>query len=497
MSHPTSKLIAGVAALTCAGLAALDLSLWRQRETAPRIENLQLALQDEDLRRQVVELLQAGTPGFYDSHNDPEVGRSLQPGEHLKNGVEITVNRFGLREREFEVPKPEGLVRVVLLGDSFVFGNEVHQDQRFGVVLEEALRSRCVGPAPELEVLHFGVGSWNLLGECAFLRRQLSLVDPDLVIHLTVGNDVDDASASRGFGVMSKFSARYRERTDSLVKVSHPRHELNAGGSNHLLHELDAESRTRFDEISRELGRLSRAVERRGRYLFVVHMSTEASAARSLARELRPEQVVLFPSTLHDDTSLWVSAGDSHWNRRGHELAAQMLYTRIRADGLLDLELAPWPEAEQTAAAYLPLGVQEALLPRPNPIWTQEARVDASLDASDMSAEGSHVYAGIDRAGLVSPYASLTLLRAGRTLRLLGECLPRPELDGATVRVEVEQVPVGEFRLEAGRPIDLEFDVSAPDGDYVNVRLVADDYAYAGESLQHCVVFQLKRIWIE
>lgn len=497
MSHPTSKLIATAAAVACAGLAALDLSLWREREAAPRIENLQLALQDPELRSQVIEVLQASTPGFYDTHNDADVGRSLQPGNHEKNGIEFTVNRFGLREREYELPKPEGLVRVVLLGDSFVFGNESRQDDRFGVFLEAALRERCAAGSPDIEVLHFGVGSWNLLGECAFLRRQLSLVQPDLVIHLAVGNDIDDTSAARGFGVMSKFSARYRERADSLVKVSHPRHELRANESNHLLHELDSESRTRFDEISRELGRLSRAVERTGRYLFVVHLSTEASAARSLARELRPEQVVIFPSAFHDDTSLWVSETDSHWNRRGHQLAASMLYSRIQKDGLLPVELEPWPEADATAETYLPLGVQEALLPRPSPTWTEETRVDASLDASDMRAEAAHVYAGIDLAGLVSPHASLTLLRAGTTLRLTGAGLPRPELDGLTLRVEVEHEPVGEFRFDSAADLDLRYDVSSFESEYVNVRLISDDHAYVGEDLQHCVSFQLKRIWIE
>ena len=105
--------------------------------------------------------------------------------------------------------------RVVLLGDSFVFGNSVRAEDRFGVLLEKELSARSRSTTETgIEVLHIGIGSWNTRAQCSFLRRQLSDYDPDLVVQVFIGNDLDDNYGVRGFGTLADFdpkSARQRE----------------------------------------------------------------------------------------------------------------------------------------------------------------------------------------------------------------------------------------------------------------------------------------------
>ncbi len=105
--------------------------------------SLQQVLDDPRVRRQVISELVFEAKGIWDSHNDPDVGRVLQPMLDRQDGRvgRIASNRFGMREREYAVPKPPGLIRVVILGDSLVYGLGVREEDRVGVFLEEYLNA--------------------------------------------------------------------------------------------------------------------------------------------------------------------------------------------------------------------------------------------------------------------------------------------------------------------------------------------------------------------
>src|SRR5260221_544201 len=88
-----------------------------------------------------------------------------------RGGKVVDSNELGLRERSFELQKPDGVTRVVILGDSFVMGYGVAADERVGTFLERLLRDHAHGAPGPIECLHFGVSTWNVVAECAFLRR--------------------------------------------------------------------------------------------------------------------------------------------------------------------------------------------------------------------------------------------------------------------------------------------------------------------------------------
>ena len=87
------------------GFLALSIAVWFVRPAPLKVD--QTALDDPRIRDRVVDLFASRVGGTYDSHNDPDVGRVLQKNlvgrEH--GSVTIDTNRFGLREREYPLPK--------------------------------------------------------------------------------------------------------------------------------------------------------------------------------------------------------------------------------------------------------------------------------------------------------------------------------------------------------------------------------------------------------
>ena len=88
-------------------------------------------------------------PELYRPSDDPRVLFEPRPGfDGFSEGVWLTTNSRGLRERELPLAKPAGARRVVFLGDSVTFGAGVNDDEPFPRLLEaastaaEAARSR-------------------------------------------------------------------------------------------------------------------------------------------------------------------------------------------------------------------------------------------------------------------------------------------------------------------------------------------------------------------
>jgi len=117
---------------------------------------------------------------------DQYCGTSLAPdfrGWWSKEGAaEIRTNSAGFRDREHSLAKPEDVLRVAVLGDSYVEAFQVSQDEMFGSVLEEELNSRQFAGDRKVEVLSFGVSGFGTAQELLMLRHHVWQFDPDIVL---------------------------------------------------------------------------------------------------------------------------------------------------------------------------------------------------------------------------------------------------------------------------------------------------------------------------
>lgn len=98
-------------------------------------------------------------------------------------------NSLGFREGEITA-KAEGVTRIVVIGDSFTYGQGVYRQERYTARLELAL-------GPQLEILNFGDPGGNYDAHLANMDLALAIAKPDVVILQWLFNDVQPADERR------------------------------------------------------------------------------------------------------------------------------------------------------------------------------------------------------------------------------------------------------------------------------------------------------------
>lgn len=95
-------------------------------------------------------------------------------------------NSHGQRDRERTLQKPDGVRRVLLLGDSVVEGYGLRESETISRQLEDLY------PDGSTEVLNFGVSAYCTRAEVELLEVKGLRFDPDVVVLVFVENDFDN-----------------------------------------------------------------------------------------------------------------------------------------------------------------------------------------------------------------------------------------------------------------------------------------------------------------
>jgi len=90
-------------------------------------------------------------------------------------------NSFGLRGPETTLEKPEGVYRVLFLGDSFAYGFGVEEANSFPRLVEKGLNEVFNGQ-PRIEVINAGIPGFSSILEYLYLKNEGFKFNPDLVI---------------------------------------------------------------------------------------------------------------------------------------------------------------------------------------------------------------------------------------------------------------------------------------------------------------------------
>lgn len=131
---------------------------------------------------------------------DPAVGFTMKWNDERKIVDAIArTDAFGQRVRVG--PEPEaGAPHVVLLGDSVAFGFGVADDQTFMHHLENQLAATLAEGAKRPIVTTIACPDWNNRAQIRYLQNHLGRVNPDVVILMSVTNDLDDQHHVNEFG---------------------------------------------------------------------------------------------------------------------------------------------------------------------------------------------------------------------------------------------------------------------------------------------------------
>jgi lysophospholipase L1-like esterase len=158
---------------------------------------------------------------------DPQRGLPPQTlrtkGTRYSWGVPIHNNRIGFRSREL-CPKPEGVFRIMVLGDSMTWGAGLPVSRRYSDILEQRL-NRSFG-AGRCEVHNFAVSGGPMILHARVLHYYLQSVDPDLIIVGFCYNDTQTILKGAPSPEQRRFDRRYgptlQKMKNGLARVGLP-----------------------------------------------------------------------------------------------------------------------------------------------------------------------------------------------------------------------------------------------------------------------------------
>jgi hypothetical protein len=159
--------------------------------------------------------------GFYEY--DPVLGwKGLSNAEGTlittESETEVRVNSVGLRDQEYDLTKPDGVTRIAVLGDSFVWGYGVEQDENFPAMLETQLNTAGY----PVEVLNFGLTGYGTDQHYLAYLEQARAYEPDIVILAFYENDVLEVANFSMYGYPKPFFELLENGELNLINVPVP-----------------------------------------------------------------------------------------------------------------------------------------------------------------------------------------------------------------------------------------------------------------------------------
>jgi hypothetical protein len=279
-------------------------------------------------------------PGIYSERNlfcryDSEIG--WVPLPHFKgvcNGsrtVHIQQNAMGFRDREHGAK--QGPVMAVL-GDSFVYGYDAEQNERFTELLQQRI--------PSWDIFNLGVSGYGTDQEYLLLRRYFSTVQPDVVLLVFSSNDPDDNKTNKRYGYYKPFFMVHEGRLElfgvpvpkclSYYPAEHPilfKSRLIVRGAEIVWRQIAWRWPTVHvpDPSGPLLAEVRNYVEANHAH-FVVAFAAYGPEQKKWCEQSQLNCIDV------SSAPVYPTAG-SHWTPEGHREAAEKMYTYLMQKGYL------------------------------------------------------------------------------------------------------------------------------------------------------------------
>jgi lysophospholipase L1-like esterase len=270
---------------------------------------------------------------------NPEMGHEHVPGTRARlMGVDVAINDRGLRDRGYDHEKPEGVRRILMLGDSVTFGWGVAVEHTASKRLEQHLNAAAPG---RFEVINTGVGNYNTAMEVTWFLNEGLRYDPDLVVLNYFINDAEQRPV-RSTNPLAAWSMAYAflaGRVDALTRIVARREDWAA-----YYQGLYADDQAGWRNARESIGALAAACAARDIPLLLVNHpelrelgeyrfeDVDAKLRRVAADNRLPLLELRDALRGHDEASLWVTPPDPHPNARAHALAADAIFEKLKTD---------------------------------------------------------------------------------------------------------------------------------------------------------------------
>jgi hypothetical protein len=245
-------------------------------------------------------------------------------------GAAFRTNRWGMRDKNYELKAPKGTYRMALLGSSFSMGGGVAAEQTFEALLENRLNVASTGsPSRGYEILNFSVGGYGVLQNLAVLERKVFQFEPDAVLLV-----VHSVESGRVLSVL-----QHAVRTGVQLEYPYIRQKLKESGVRADMEE--PELRRRLGPVSIDVAkwsyqRIAKLCKDRGVPLVGIAFPAlrkeedRLDAMVALASEANIPMVSLEGVYAGHAPSSIALPRDAHLNAAGHKLVADRLYELLR-----------------------------------------------------------------------------------------------------------------------------------------------------------------------
>jgi hypothetical protein len=267
------------------------------------------------------------------------------------NSLTIQLNNHGHRGPDFEVPKPPGIYRVLVLGDSFTLGEGVRLEHTFVHRLQDLVRDRV---SATIEVLNIGVSAWSTNTETIYLEKRALGFEPDLVVLVFVPNDANYAAKLDLFeDYRDRYEAPSFLRHSYVASFVYMTVNREIAGRKYIENKAIAavslkSAKYKWKKTLGELVRAKRLAAANGSrfavvmFPFMYRLSDDYPLWRLHAlveNACRENQIpyVDLPESFkgQDYIDLWVHPSDQHPNQHAHEIAARAIADFLIEEGLL------------------------------------------------------------------------------------------------------------------------------------------------------------------
>ncbi len=267
--------------------------------------------------------------------------------------AEVRTNNAGLRSSRPFKKKAPNVFRIVCLGDSMVLGQGGLEEDRFCDQIESFYRDRGItAGGKKIETYAVGLGGWTAVQEAAYLSARLSAYEPDIVLVLTVGNDITDNQGVTGTGATTQgFSPEHRDWGSATFS---DRAGMMFGMSRQtaLSTEIGPEARSRWRKAMQALRRLAEVQTRRGgKILNSVSLRKNAKSVyfvetyKHFYSEYGPATPFIVTSYFRSKETMLPH--NAHPSRRGHGIFASHYIHMLDHLGWLDVPQAELPPLDR------------------------------------------------------------------------------------------------------------------------------------------------------
>ncbi len=140
----------------------------------------------------------------------PEKYREINDEINVKNKAFSRNNSFGFNDIEREAQKKAGVSRVVILGDSIIWGDGLPYEAIWSHKVEKKMK----GFTDKVEVISWGKNGWSTQDEFDFLKKEGPKFNIDLLIVGFVKNDPD-----MGRYIQKHFSLHKKKELAAVRKI--------------------------------------------------------------------------------------------------------------------------------------------------------------------------------------------------------------------------------------------------------------------------------------